>query len=98
MSRNRFGARGPYQPWSEKKTATRGSFIKHRRREKKMTQAKYAALIRVSLRTLVTEEKSDSKFAPWKGSAVGFGMQTYDLGETESLESAFLRFTKEFGQ
>lgn len=90
------GKRGPYSPWEKRGQKGFGAFIRARREKRFMTQAQYAKLIGVSLRTLVEHEKSDSGRVPMY-SCVGWGMAKKDFSSELELSTAFANF-KEEGQ
>lgn len=99
MSRHHAGPRGPYNPWCSQSVAgSFGAFLFSRRLARKMTQAKYAAFLGVSLRTYVTAEKDEKSCLPWQGSQLGCGLKTKEFSSWHDLEIAFATFKKEAGK
>jgi hypothetical protein len=89
-----WGKRGPYRPWQKRDASGFGAFIRARREKRFMTQAQYAKLIGVSLRTLVELEKSESDRVPMY-SVVGWGMAQKDFASEFELSAAFADFKEE---
>jgi len=69
-----------------------GAFIKSLRRARGMTQAQYAPFLRLSLRTLITEEKDQKRHPAYSGSAVGIGLVPYEFMSHSAMCSAYYKF------
>lgn len=57
-----------------------------------MTQAQYAAFLRVGLRTLVQAEQDAKDMAPWSGSAIGFALTHAEFKDMTDLQEQYRAF------
>lgn len=87
--------RGTYLTYEKHFAVGAGAFVYSLRMARRMTQAEYAKFLGVSLRTLVTAEKCDSKHAPYGGSAVGHGLATKEFANEFDMRRAFGEFLQE---
>lgn len=94
-TRDLFNPRGAYSTYEKYGAGGSGGFIYSLRRQRNMTQAQYAAFLGCSLRTLVTAEKERNSYAPWGGSAVGYGLANKEFNGKLEMEAAFAAFVKE---